>query len=119
MNYFASSLLGKPSWNELDPQLEYSYLNHLNSSNIAHKRTQKVGRALNLKTRVVKKLCDLAGSGSAKDTQDFILRRLPIPTWFNVEEFISHLPSISEKSSLRSVAIRLALSLSAKVSTDV
>ena len=119
VKYFARSLIGKPSWSELDPKFEFSFLNSLPSSDIAHKEQRlHPGAALKVKTRVVKKLCELAGGGSAADTRDFILRRLLKPTWLNVGDYISRLPSISKKSSLRSVAIQLVLSISKKVSID-
>ena len=119
LKYFARSLIGKPSWSELDPKSEFSYLNSLPSSNIAHtEQRQHPGATLKVKTRVVKKLCELAGGGSTADTRDFVLRRLLKPTWLNVGDFISRLPSISKKSSLRSVAIQLILSISKSVSVD-
>ena len=102
------------------PKKNSSFLNQLKASKTPHKELSQgdVGASLKLKTRVVKKLCQLAGGGTDVDTRDFVLRRVLQPSWKWASEFFDLLRPVSDKSSSRKIALKLISDISYKVTLD-
>ena len=71
-----------------------------------------------MKTRVVKKLCQLAGGGTDVHTRDFVLRRVLQPSWKWASEFFDLLRPVNDKSSSRKIALKLISDISYKVTSD-
>ena len=110
------ALAGPWTWEKLDPVNECSPLHDLVRSKTPHKNTTaKAPGSLKVKIRVVKKLCDLSGSG---DTNHFVINRILKPSWNIVSEFIRALPSVYANSSNQKTVIKALVQISQKASEN-